>query len=242
MKKILLSSVILFLVCACGPSAPASPTADLPDDSPDPYSSNSRLYRSKQSAARADSLVAAPPDQPVTLATPVCIDSAPMQPDIDRALAFSGKLFETGDWERTYTVTNDVVQVSWYSALIPAIVNLELHIFPCGYEEPDLNTFFNTDGWNIIFGNYQSYQYVTECRNNNGLRLYEFIAVDQGVEYNVRYWSVNDTNNRIITFMIVFACPVPRLNGTVFYSLFPHSAKLPNKSNGNCHLIKKESL
>lgn len=66
---------------------------------------------------------------------------APMQADIDRALAFSGRLFETGDWERTYTVTNDVVQVSWYSALIPAIVNLELHIFPCGYEEPDLNTF-----------------------------------------------------------------------------------------------------
>ena len=221
MKKILLSSVILFLVCACGPSAPASPTADLPDlIPPTPTQITPDSTEASNLPLEETPLVAAPTDQPVTLATPVCIDSAPMQADIDRALAFSGKLFETGDWERTYTVTNDVVQVSWYSALIPAIVNLELHIFPCGYEEPDLNTFFNTDGWNIIFGNYQSYQYVTECRNNNGLRLYEFIAVDQGVEYNVRYWSVNDTNNRIITFMIVLPIQSPDLMEQYSYSLF----------------------
>lgn len=217
MKKIIAALIVLILISACGPSAASSsPTADLPvliQPSPAPEDSTQ------------PTLAAGPTEELVVLATPVCIAPEPTQVDIDRALSFTGSLFDTTDWERSYTVNNDSVAVTWYSDLLYSIVFLEALIFPCSYEEPDLDAFFSVDNWQIVFGNYQSYNYVTECHNDSGLRLYKFNAADQGIEYNIRYWVVNDSDTRVITFMIVLPTVSEVLMDDYASKLFP---QLPN--------------
>ncbi|GAB4497924.1 MAG: hypothetical protein OHK003_08220 [Anaerolineales bacterium] len=202
MKKVIFSPLILLLLAACGASAP--PAYPLP------------------SPAAPQVL-----NPVVDIATPVCINPAPAQADIDRALSFPGAVFDTDDWERTYTVSTDKVIVSWYNDTIPSIVNLEALIFPCQYEEVDLDLFFSADSWSIIFGNYQSYQYLGGCRNDSGLRLYHLNAVDQDIQYQVRYWVVNDTPTRVITFMLVLPTNADAQMDEFAYSLFPMLTTCP---------------
>ncbi len=223
MKRLLAGFFILFLT-ACGSSASDSPTAELPALIPPsltpPSDSVSREETPDLPLGETPILVL-PTDQTAGLTQPVCIDSLPTQADIDRALAFSGEFLEAGDWERSYTVSSDKVLVSWYSASLPAIVNLEALVFPCSYEEPDLDAYYNVDAWAIIFGNYQSYEFINECRNDQGLRLYNFIAVDQGLAYQVRYWVLNDTPTRVISFMAVLPVDAGTQMVEMAYALFP---------------------
>jgi hypothetical protein len=224
--KRLLAGFFILLLAACGSSASGSPTADLPALIPPSLTPPSDSASTEETAPpdlpqEGTSILIPSTDQPSSLTQPVCIDSLPTQADIDRALAFPGEFFETGDWERTYTVASDKVLVSWYSASIPSIVNLEALIFPCSYEEPDLDAFYNVDAWAIIFGNYQSYEYLNECRNDQGLRLYHFIAVDQGLAYQVRYWVLNDTPTRVISFMVVLPVDAETQMDEIAYTLFP---------------------
>lgn len=202
MKKFLFSFVILFLLAACGTPAPAdAPTLLQPSPAPE----------------NSESVAETEPDA----AEPVCIAPEPTQTDIDRALNFTGNLFDTPDWERSYTVSEDSVAVNWYSENLFSIVFLEALVFPCGYEDLDLDGFFNVDNWQIILGNYQSFQLETECRNDSGLRLYEFTAVDQGYEYAIRYWAISDTDTRVVTFMVVLPVESPDLMEEYAYALFP---------------------
>lgn len=228
--KRLLAGIFIIILTACGPSTSASPAADMPallPPTPTPGSASAEGTAEPALPEEATAVLALPTDEPVTLATPVCIDSAPTQADIDRALAFSGKIFDTGDWERTYTVAGDKVAVSWYSASIPAIVNLEALIFPCGYEDLDLDVYFNDEGWSIIFSNYQGYEYVNECRDDQGLRLYNLIAIDQGAAYNVRYWVLSDTPTRVISLMVVMPGEAAAEMDEIAYALFPQLSFCP---------------
>ncbi len=154
--------------------------------------------------------------------TPDCISTEPTQEDIDRALGFTGLLFETEDWEQSYTVSEDRVSVSWFSNSLASVAFLEAFVFPCGYEEPDLNNFFNDENWDNVFANYQSYELVTECRSDAaGLRLYQFDVDSDGVPYLVNYWVKNDTNNRVISFMMIVPDDSFDLLDEYSYSLFP---------------------
>jgi hypothetical protein len=150
-----------------------------------------------------------------------CISSTPTQADIDRALSFTGDLFDTPDWERTYFVADGRVAVTWYSATLVAVAYLEALIFPCGYEEPDLDLFYSHENWQIIFENYERFEYADQCHTNDGLRLYQFKGVDQGFVYDIQYWSQNDTMTRVISMMTVF--PAESVSLTEEYSnrLFP---------------------
>ena len=111
--------------------------------------------------------------------------------------------------------------MTWSNGAATAIAYLEALIFPCTYEEPDLNTFFNEENWQIIFANYESYQPVAECRTDTGLRLYQFSTVDSGFTYNINYWVKNDTETRVISMMIVFPVESEALMTEYSNSLFP---------------------
>lgn len=203
MKKVFFSLFAVFVLAACGMPAPQVPTL-LP---PSPVPQESKPV--------------------VEAATPVCIDPRPVQADIDRALSFPGMMFEGNDWERTYTVATDKVLVNWYSPSLPSVVNLEALVFPCGYEELDLDLFFSVDSWSIIFGNYQSYQYLNECRSDAGIRLYTFNAVAEGVTYQVRYWALNDSPTRVLTFMIVLPLESTAQMDEFAYAFFPQLQSCP---------------
>lgn len=222
--KRLFAGFFILLLAACGSSASGSPTAELPAVIPPsltPPSDSVSTEETPDLPLDETPILSLPTDQPASLTQPVCIDSLPTQADIDRALGFAGAFFDAGDWERSYTVSSDKVLVSWYSASLPSIVNLEALVFPCSYEEPDLDAFYNLDAWAIIFGNYQSYEYLNECRNDQGLRLYHFIAVDQGSAYQVRYWVLNDTPTRVVSFMAVLPVDAETQMDEIAYALFP---------------------
>jgi hypothetical protein len=153
--------------------------------------------------------------------TPVCISSEPVQTDIDSALAYTGDLFKDPAWKRTYTVSEGSVAVTWSNDTLSAVAYLEALIFPCGYEEPDLDNFFNDENWKVIFANYESYEAVAECKTDTGLRLYQFKAVDKGYDYDIKYWAKNDTGTRVMGVMIVFPVESKSLMDEYSTKLFP---------------------
>lgn len=194
MKNFLLAVVIVLLISACAPGT-ATPANEL-----------------QPSAAN---------DPSVEQATPACISSEPTDADIDRALTYTKELFSGPEWERSYTVGGGRVSVTWANATDAAIAYSEALIFPCSYEEPDLNNFFSGENWNVIFGNYESYQSVAECRTNDGLRLYQFSAIEEGFNYAINYWVENDTETRVMDMMIVFPAESTELIDEYSANLFP---------------------
>ncbi len=223
MKKILPVLVIFLLISACGQPGPATETSDLPAQlPPSPAPSVVVEQPTEQPSVEGQpSLIAVPTDMPVGLATPVCIAPEPVQADIDRALSFTGQYLSTPDWDRSYTVSTDRVTVSWFSSTLSSVAYLEAFIYPCGYEDVDLDNYFIDANWAITFGNYQSYERISECSNDSGLRLYQFKAVDQGALYDINFWAVNDTSTRVLTFMIVLPVESKALMEQYSYSLFP---------------------
>ena len=164
---------------------------------------------------------------PLPTTTPVCIAPEPTQGDIDQALAYTGSTFSTPNWEQSYTVNEAAVAVLWQDVPQSALVYLEARIKPCGYEEPDLNKEFSDENWQAIFANYESYELTNECKNDNGLRLYEFKTQNQGFEYAVKYWVENDTSTRVIVTMIVFPLESKLLLDEYSYMLFPGYSTCP---------------
>jgi hypothetical protein len=157
----------------------------------------------------------------VTKVTPVCISSEPEQADIDRALAYTHDLFSGPDWQRTYTVSDSRVAVTWSNDTLGSVAYLEALIFPCGYKELDLDNYFNEENWKAIFANYESYEAVAECKMDTGLRLYQFKAVEQGNDYDIKYWAKNDTDTRVMGVMIVFLVKSKSLMDEYSTRLFP---------------------
>lgn len=156
-----------------------------------------------------------------TATTPACIDREPTQADIDRALEFTGNLFTSADWERSYTVTDGRVSVTWLNNSLGAVVYLEAIIFPCGYEDQDLDAYFIDENWAVIFENYESYEILSSCRIDSGLRLYEIQAESMGFNYDVRYWARNDTDHRVLTVMMTFPEGSDPVSGEYATRLFP---------------------
>lgn len=226
MKRFLPVLVLILLLSACGNTGSATQTADLPAQlppSPAPSGEGEQppVTDEPPSVEEQPSLIAVPTEVPVDLATPVCIAPEPAQEDIDRALSYTGQYLNTSDWERTYTVSSDRVTVSWFSSTLSAVAYLEAFIYPCGYEDLDLDNYFIDENWDITFGNYQSYEKIAECRTDSGLRLYQFKAVDAGSLYDINFWSVNDSSTRVVTFMIVLPVESKALMEQYSYSLFP---------------------
>ena len=193
MKNLLLSFIIVLLVSACGTPNTATPTNELPP-------SGGNLAEQ---------------------ATPVCISQEPTDADVDRALTYTEDLFSGANWERSYTVGGGRVSVTWFNGTDAAVAYLEALIFPCSYEELDLDNFFNVDNWQVIFANYESYQHIAECKTDDGLRLYQFRAIEQGYEYDIKYRAENDTETRVLGMMIVFPVESTELMDEYSNSLFP---------------------
>ena len=166
-------------------------------------------------------------ETPLATLTAVCIPPGPTEEDIDSALDYTGDVFDPAEWEQSHVVNDEDVSVTWQNIPQGAVAFLQAVIFPCGYEEPDLNHYLNEGHWNALFANYDSYEMISECRSEQGLRLYEFEAVSQGLDYNIRYWSENDTNERVITTMLTFPFGSEDLMDEYSIALFP---ELPNCS------------
>jgi hypothetical protein len=163
-----------------------------------------------------------PTETPIPKFTPVCISEKPTKTDVERALSFTGNTFDTAEWSRSYTVNDqNRVAVTWLNNTQGALAYLEALIFPCGYEEPDIDNYFSGENWKIIFQYYESYKLINSCKGDDGLRLYQFAAQAQGIAYEIRYWVRNDTNNRLISLMLTFPASNPMLMDSYARRIFP---------------------
>jgi hypothetical protein len=199
MKKYFILLILLFSICACG------------------------------AKATEPALTARPAEMPVSIATeirpaftPVCISSQPTQADIDRALSFTGDLFNSPEWMRTDAVADGRASALWSNDLFSFVAYVESLIFPCGYEEPDLDNYYSDGTWRVIFSNYDSYEPVAVCKLDSGVRLYEFKVVTDGSDYNIKYWAQNDTDHRVLGIMIVFPADSQSLMDKYAAGLFPN--------------------
>lgn len=168
-----------------------------------------------------------PTEKPLPTVTPACISAEPVQADIDRALAYTGSMFETTDWERSYSVSENRVSVTWLNNVQGSVAYLEALIFPCGYEDLDLDEYFSDENWGVIFENYESYELADECETNGRLRLYVFDAVSQGYDYQIYYWVENDTATRVMVLMLTLPVEAENYLNEIAPRLFPN---LPNCS------------
>jgi hypothetical protein len=205
-KPVFIFLAIAMIISSCGTPATAAPTLAPPPTATPKIS---------------------PTEKPLSTITPACISSKPTQADIDRALAYTGEIFNTPDWQKNYSVAGDRVAVTWQNTPLGAVVYLETIIFPCSYEEPDLNKYFSEENWKAVFANYESYELIDECKRDDGLRLYEFKTLNQGFEYRIRYWVDNDTNTRVISTMIVFPLESKLLLDEYSSMLFPDYSTCP---------------
>jgi len=153
-----------------------------------------------------------------------CISVEPTQGDIERSLAFTDEIFSGPEWTRSYTVETGRVSVTYIGDSLSALGFVEALIFPCGYGESDVDGFFSDENWQIIFENYESYKAVSECKSGDSLRLYEFNAVEEGYDYEIKYWALNDTDTRVMETMIVFPVESKSLMADYSSALFPDLA------------------
>jgi hypothetical protein len=209
-KQLFIFLLFAVVVSSCGIPATATPTPTLTPAPPPTSTPETPLT-----------------DEPLPTVTPVCISSEPTQNDIDRALSYTGDTFDMPEWEQSYTVNDTNVSVLWQNVPQSALVYLETRIKPCGYEEPDLNKEFSDENWKAVFANYESYELIDECKNNDGLRLYEFKTQNQGLEYEINYWVENDTDTRVIVTMIVFPLETKLLLDEYSSMLFPDYSTCP---------------
>jgi hypothetical protein len=166
-------------------------------------------------------------DKPFPIVTPVCISSKPTQEDMKRALYYIGDIFNTPDWVQSNAIPENSAAVTWQNSAQGAVVYLEILIFPCGYEEPDLNKYFSNENWKAVFANYDSYEPIGECKTDTGLRLYEFNTHNQGFDYSIKYWVKNDTDTHVIVTMIVFPLEERLLLDEYSSKLFPDYSTCP---------------
>jgi hypothetical protein len=204
-QRLFIFLAIAAIVSSCGTPATGTPT----------------------SAPPTSTATAQPTDIPLPTVTPACNVSEPAQADIDRALTYTGETFNTTEWQQNYDVVGDHVSVTWQNSPQGAIAYLEALIFPCSYEEPDLNNYYSDENWKAIFANYESYERIDECKRDDGLRLYEFKTLNQGFEYKIRYWVESDTDTRIISTMIVFPLDTELLLDEYSSILFPDYPTCP---------------
>jgi hypothetical protein len=163
-------------------------------------------------------------EKPLATVTPVCISSVPTEGDIERALSFVEDVFAADAWERSHVVSDGRVSVAWQNIPQDAVVYLEALIFPCSYEEPDLDRYFNDQTWDAIFSNYESYELIDECETGDGLRLYQFEAAGQEFDYDVQYWVMNDTDTRVMALMLIFPFGSESILDDYSSRLFPELA------------------
>jgi hypothetical protein len=131
-----------------------------------------------------------------------CADTHPTQRDLDIALQHSEGYFMTPTWERSYTVLEYQVRVTWNSDEYGAVANFD-HVIFCDVSDPVLDAYYTPATLDIIMKNYDEHELQKECRLN-GLRLYEFQAKKYGTDYLARLWAEIVDNNHTLQSLLVF--------------------------------------
>ena len=133
-------------------------------------------------------------------------DCGPIEPteaDVQKMLSFGREAFTSTDWQKTYTVAPYKITLTRTDAVEQALAYSEYLIYTCGYGQPEMDKYFNDEGFNVIFADYESHTLSNFCEIKN-LALYEYDLVDNSQPFKARYWVKQDNDTRILVYMLVF--------------------------------------
>ncbi|MDX9991250.1 MAG: hypothetical protein RBS68_04285 [Anaerolineales bacterium] len=147
--------------------------------------------------------------------------------DLLKARNFAAGVFESGQWNNSYSVLPYRVNVVWDSPELSALVSLEYLIFNCGYVQADLDEYFSDQNfYQLMFIDYENPQKMKTCQAND-LRLYEFRAQFNGEDYLLSQWAKPDGNKRVFSFLMVFPESEASLMGAYAEKIFPELPACP---------------
>lgn len=147
----------------------------------------------------------------------------PSSQDVQRTLEFSEKVFPAAGWQRSYTVGDQRVRVSWTNDEEGALAYWEYLLYACGYTSANLEEYFSAQNIKeVIFQSYQNLQPRRTCTHSNGiLTLHEFTAELNDTTYEIRYWIKTDDETHILTVTLVFPQSSGELLDKYANDLFP---------------------
>jgi len=149
-----------------------------------------------------------------------CGPIEPTDVEVKKMLTFGAGLFNSADWVKSYSVDPYKITLTRRNDAIQAIAYSEYLIFTCGYTQTDLGNYFNDQGFNVIFTEYESHTLAKFCEQN-GISLYEYDLVDSGNKYQARYWVKQEDAKHIFVYMLVFLQSDPGTLDTFSKQLFP---------------------
>lgn len=150
----------------------------------------------------------------------------PSAADVEKMLTFGLDAFNSNDWVKSYSVEPYKITLTRRNDTAQAIAYSEYLIFTCGYTQEDMNNYFNDEGFGIIFADYESYALGNFCEKS-GVSLYEYDLVDEGTPFKARYWVKQDTDTRILVYMLVFPEATPGVLDEYSQKIFPNMASCP---------------
>jgi len=127
----------------------------------------------------------------------------PTDAEVQHALSYGKAAFTPKDWIKRYAVEPYKVSVTRKNDAEGAVAYTEYLIFNCGYGQAEMNDYFNDEGFDIIFNDYESHTLAGFCKEKS-LALYEFDLVEEGSPYIARYWVYQEDDHHILVMMLVF--------------------------------------
>jgi hypothetical protein len=144
----------------------------------------------------------------------------PTAADVAYALAFGQTSYPAADWLKSYVVEPYKISITRTNDKLASVAYLEYLVFNCGYGQTELDAYFNDESFNIIFADYESHALTNFCEVE-GLALYEYALVEEGVNFQARYWVKQASDTRLLVMMLVFPSETPDVLNAYSRNLFP---------------------
>lgn len=124
--------------------------------------------------------------------------------DTLRVQMFASGIFERPVWTESFSSSPSRVTKTWLSSDLNAVNYLEYLVYNCGYKQADVETYYSDENFRTnIFQNYQNVKKTAECSKND-LKHYEFTGSYKETKYLLYYWVKQDSDSRILGFMMAF--------------------------------------
>lgn len=124
--------------------------------------------------------------------------------DTLRVQMFAPGAFERSLWTESFSSSPERITKTWLSSELSAVSNLEYLVYNCGYQQSDLDAYYSDENFKTsIFQNYQDVKKTDEC-SKSGLQHFEFKGSYQQTKYLMYYWVKQDSDSRILDFMMAF--------------------------------------
>lgn len=82
----------------------------------------------------------------------------PTEADVKFILSFGELAFNSEGWVKRYTVEPYKISLTRNNQALSGVTYVEYLIFNCGYGQADLDGYFNDEGFDIIFSDYEAYE------------------------------------------------------------------------------------